>query len=486
MVFTTHLFVFYFLPLFLLTYYVMPFRWRTGLIGIASLLFYAWANPWWCLVMMFSTTVDYLCGRVLAYQANLPLAPDGDYVGIPKDMPRTTGMKLTMWVSVISNLLFLMYFKYIGFATENLAALAEKFGMGPDAVPVFRVILPIGISFYTFQSMSYCIDIYRGDARPMRRIMNFFAFETLYPQLVAGPIVRYLEISEQLNHRVHTVEKFARGVAFFAMGMAMKILLANPMGHVADRAFDAAGLAWYDAWYGVVAYAFQIYFDFAGYSNMAIGLALMIGFVFPQNFNQPYRADSITDFWRRWHITLSTFLRDYLYIPLGGNRLGGTRTYVNLMTVMVIGGFWHGASWNFIIWGAIHGVVLAAERMQGKDSFYRSLPRPLRVGITFAIVCLAWVFFRADTLPQAWGYLASLFGLATVTVGSVATASTMYTPYHVIMFLIAVLVVWKGPETWVFTRTLDVRRAAVCMTLLAVSIVLMWSQAENPFLYFRF
>src|SRR5687768_13142161 len=218
MVFTTHFFLFYFLPGFLVSYYVMPYRWRTSLIGVASMLFYAWANPWWALVMMFSTTVDYICGRVLARQANLPLAADGDYEAIPKDMPRTRGMKLTMWASVLSNLLFLAYFKYIGFATENLRILAAKFGLGEDAIPYLSVALPIGISFYTFQSMSYCIDIYRGDARPMRRVMNFFAFETLFPQLVAGPIVRYLDISEQLNHRTHTFEKFSRGVAFFAVG----------------------------------------------------------------------------------------------------------------------------------------------------------------------------------------------------------------------------------------------------------------------------
>src|SRR6185436_15403642 len=264
MVFTTHLFVFYFLPGFLIAYYMMPFRWRTGLIGIASLLFYAWANPWWALVMMFSTTVDYICGRVIAWQANLPLAPDGDYEYIPADMKRTLGMKITMWTSVMSNLLFLMYFKYIGFATENINALAEHLGLGPDIVPHLRVILPIGISFYTFQSMSYCIDIYRGDARPLKEILNFFAFETLYPQLVAGPIIRFLDISEQLRHRTHTIDKFARGVAFFAVGMAKKILIANPMGHIADRCFAADGLHWYDSWFGVVSYAFQIYFDFSG------------------------------------------------------------------------------------------------------------------------------------------------------------------------------------------------------------------------------
>ena len=486
MVFTTHFFLFYFLPAFLVCYYTMPYRWRTGLIGVASMLFYAWANPWWALVMMFSTTVDYICGRVLAVQANLSLAPDGDYQAIPKDMPRTAGMKLTMWVSVISNLLFLAYFKYIGFVTENLQALASKFGMGEDAVPVLQVILPIGISFYTFQSMSYCIDVYRGDARPMRRVMNFFAFETLYPQLVAGPIVRYLDISEQLNHRTHTFEKFSRGVAFFAMGMAKKILIANPMGHIADQAFAAGNLAWYDAWYGVVAYAFQIYFDFSGYSDMAVGLALMIGFAFIQNFNQPYRADSITDFWRRWHISLSTFLRDYLYIPLGGNRRGHWRTYVNLLTVMVIGGLWHGASWNFVIWGTIHGVMLAAERMQGKDSVYRSLPRAVRVGITFGIVCLAWVFFRAETLPQAMTYLNSLFGLASLTPGSHVAAAAMYTPYHVVMFLIAVFITWKGVEAWKFTENLSLQRVAVIMSLLFVSVLFMWGQTENPFLYFRF
>jgi len=219
---------------------------------------------------------------------------------------------------------------------------------------------------------------------------------------------------------------------------------------------------------------------------MACGLALMIGFVFMQNFNQPYTADSITDFWRRWHISLSTFLRDYLYIPLGGNRLGNMRTYVNLMTVMVIGGLWHGASWNFVVWGAIHGVVLGVERMQGKDSFYRSLPRPIRVAITFFIVCIAWVFFRAETLPQAMSYLSSLFGLAAVPSSVAGVQAAIYTPLHVIVFLIAVLIVWKAPEAWIFTRTLTVRRAATIMALLAVAIVLMWSQNENYFIYFRF
>jgi alginate O-acetyltransferase complex protein AlgI len=298
--------------------------------------------------------------------------------------------------------------------------------------------------------------------------------------------VRYADIAQQMRYRTHTSDKFARGIAFLACGLGKKILLANPLGHVADAAFAASGLHWYDAWYGIVAYALQIYFDFAGYSDMAVGLGLMLGFLFIQNFNAPYSAASITDFWRRWHISLSTWLRDYLYIPLGGNRKGEFRTYANLMVVMLLGGLWHGASWNFIIWGAIHGAMLASERLQGRDSPYRHLPRPVRVGVTFAIVCVAWVFFRADSLPEAVAYLRSMFGLAPVTSGSVVLASLMYTRYHMLVFALAVAVTWGAPQSWTFTRTLTWPRSAFCTAVLAVSLLFMWTQTENPFLYFQF
>ena len=486
MVFTTHLFIFYFLPLVLLLYYVLPFRWRTGLLAGLSYVFYGWANPWWALVMFWSTLVDYACGLVLVRQAGLRLPAEGEGPTIAKDAPRTRGMKLAVVASVLSNLAVLAFFKYTGFAVENVRVLAEALGFGESAVPLVRVILPVGVSFYIFQSMSYVIDVYRGDAPAMRRLLDFSCFVTLFPQLVAGPIVRYRDIADQLLHRTHTWDKFARGVAFFSVGMAKKVLVANPMGYVADRAFDAAGLAWYDAWYGIVAYAFQIYFDFSGYSDMAVGLGLMMGFLFIQNFNQPYRAESITDFWRRWHISLSTWLRDYIYIPLGGNRISPSRTYINLLLVMLIGGLWHGAGWNFVIWGLLHGGMLALERSQGKESLYRKLPRAMRIGITFFVVCLGWVFFRAETLPQATGYLASLFGAGEVSAGSRLIAEAMYTRYHVLTFLAAVLVVWKGPEAWTFTRELSPRRAALFMGMLAAAVVMMWSQAENPFLYFRF
>jgi alginate O-acetyltransferase complex protein AlgI len=289
-----------------------------------------------------------------------------------------------------------------------------------------------------------------------------------------------------MRSRTHTYDKFARGIAFFAIGMAKKILLANPLGLVADRAFAAANLHWYDAWYGLTSYAFQIYFDFSGYSDMALGLALMMGFVLIKNFDAPYQADSITDFWRRWHISLSTWLRDYIYIPLGGNRIGPKRTYFNLMVVMLIGGLWHGANWTFVIWGAIHGFMLAFERWQGKNSPYRQLPRPMRVGITFVIVCLAWVFFRAPTLHQATHYLANLFALTPTTFAADIARVPMYDLYHVLVYLAAVLVVWKMPQTWTFTSLLTLRRAAVCMALYALAVLFMWTQSENPFIYFQF
>jgi alginate O-acetyltransferase complex protein AlgI len=344
----------------------------------------------------------------------------------------------------------------------------------------------VGISFYTFKAMSYTIDVYRGDARPMRRFTDYMCFEAFFPDLVAGPIIRYSAIEEQMRVREHTLDKFARGVVFFAFGMGKKILLANPMGHIADAAFAAGPLHAHDAWFGLFGYAFQIYFDFSGYSDMAIGLALMLGFVLIQNFDSPYKSESITEFWRRWHISLSTWLRDYLYIPLGGNRKGERRTYLNLMVVMLLGGLWHGASYNFVIWGGIHGGMLAFERAQGKDSPYRRLARPLRIAITFIIVCLSWVFFRAKTLPQALGYFGSLFGFSEAGSASDAVAGAMYTPYHGTLFVLCAVVVWAMPNTWQFSERLSVPRAASGFALLLAALLLMWTQTVNPFLYFQF
>jgi alginate O-acetyltransferase complex protein AlgI len=486
MVFSTHLFLFYFLPLVLIAYYAAPFRARTALIAVASYVFYGWANPIWAVIMFFGCSVDYVCGLALLRMAKVPYEPSGLPPVLGPEVPRTRAMRVVLTVSIITNLGLLAVFKYTGFVAENVNALGRLLGVGDRLLPVLHVVLPVGISFYTFKAMSYVIDVYRGEARPMRRFTDYMCFEAFFPDLVAGPIIRYAAMEEQMRIRQHTLDKFARGVAFFALGMAKKILLANPMGHIADTAFAAGPLHWYDAWFGVTGYAFQIYFDFSGYSDMAVGLALMMGFVLIQNFDSPYKADSITDFWRRWHISLSTWLRDYLYIPLGGNRKGPARTYVNLMTVMLLGGLWHGASWNFVIWGAIHGGMLAFERAQGKDSFYRRLPHAARVAITFLVVCLSWVFFRAKTLGQARVYFASLFGAAPVSAASDAIAGPLYTTYHASLLGLAALVVWGLPNTWAFTERLTVPRAVGGLALLALSILIMWTQTTNPFLYFQF
>jgi alginate O-acetyltransferase complex protein AlgI len=275
-------------------------------------------------------------------------------------------------------------------------------------------------------------------------------------------------------------------VGLFALGLSKKILIANPLAQAADVAFAAGGLHWYDAWYGIMCYAFQIYFDFSGYSDMAVGLALMMGFVLMQNFNSPYKADSITEFWHRWHISLSTWLRDYLYIPLGGNRNGRGRTYINLMVVMLIGGLWHGASWNFVIWGAIHGGMLALERLQGKNSAYRRLPRALRVGLTFGIVCITWAFFRADTLAGAVTFVGGMFGLHETAPSSEVVAAVLYSPYHLLVFVVAVVLVWGCPNSWECADRITAGRAVWIAVLLILSVAFMWTQTENPFIYFQF
>ncbi len=253
-----------------------------------------------------------------------------------------------------------------------------------------RVALPLGISLYILQSLSYVIDVFRGHSAAIKNFVDFLCFETMYPQLVAGPIIRYSEIEDQLRSRTYTTTKFARGIAFFSLGLAKKVLLANPCGKIADLAFEAGSLGPIEAWYGVTAYAFQIYFDFSGYSDMAIGLGLMLGFVFPKNFDSPYRSQSITEFWHRWHISLSAWLRDYLYIPLGGNRKGRVRTYVNLFVVMLLGGLWHGAAWNFVIWGALHGALLGVRAASRKGG---ALRRP-----SCARACRRHLHDRADHL----------------------------------------------------------------------------------------
>jgi len=486
LVFSSHLFLFYFLPLALVLYYASPRRGRHLLLTLVSYVFYGWANPLFMVLMFVSTLIDYVCGLAVsgqfrrgAWSAPVPLLARGG--------PRTRGQRVALICSIVSNLSLLGFFKYFNFATDNYDALMSQLGLWDLRLDLwFRVTLPLGISFYTFQSMSYGIDVYRGDARAIRSFVNFACYVSMFPQLVAGPIIRFQEVADQLEHRTHTIEKFARGSAMLCLGLAKKVLLANPCGKVADLAFGSYSVGLLDSWTGVGAYAMQIYFDFSGYSDMAIGLGLMLGFVFPKNFNSPYLAQSITEFWQRWHISLSTWLRDYLYIPLGGNRKGKARTYANLTTVMLLGGLWHGASWNFLIWGGIHGGMLAVERMRGKDSYYRILPRPARVAITFGIVLFTWVFFRAADLPHALRYCGSMLGLVQATDTAGLVAGVIYQPYYLLTMAMAGTVVWAGPQAWDYTRQMSWPKVAVVLVLMGLALVALTTQSFNPFIYFIF
>lgn len=474
MVFSSHLFLFFFLPVALILYYAAPLRGKHLVLALLSYFFYGWANPLFVVLMLISTVIDYLCGLVIMGTA---AGTDG----------AARRRKRAVTLSVCSNLALLCCFKYFNFGVESYDAVVSAIGLpGLRLDLAFRITLPLGISFYTFQSMSYTIDVYRGHARGIRNFIDFACYVSMFPQLVAGPIIRFQEVADQLRDRTLTFEKFARGVAFLCVGCAKKILVANSCGKVADTVFDASGISTLDAWYGAAAYAFQIYFDFSAYSDMAIGLGLMLGFVFAKNFDAPYLSESITDFWRRWHISLSTWLKDYLYIPLGGNQKGRRRTYINLALVMVLGGLWHGASWTFVIWGGIHGGFLALERAAGKDSFYRRLPKALRIAVTFMIVCFAWVFFRSENLARAIAYCRVLVGLSSVREGALLVRGVIYQPCYLIWMCLAAVIVWFGRQTWDYTRRITVPKAVSILLLFAAATVVMMTQSFNPFIYFIF
>jgi alginate O-acetyltransferase complex protein AlgI len=485
MVFSSHLFLFYFLPAALLVYYVLPRRAQNVALTLLSYVFYGWVNPLFTVLLFGSTALDYLCGLVVSGQASreawsrpVPLLERGG--------PRTRAQRIALVVTVCSNLALLGFFKYFNFGLDNYDGLVRWLGLPQLAADLsLRIILPLGISFYTFHALSYGIDVYRGDARAIRNFIDYTCYVSMFPQLVAGPIIRFQEIASQLRHRTCTVEKFARGVTFLALGLAKKVLLANPCGRIADAAFDSHGLGFVDSWVGAGAYAFQIYFDFSGYSDMAIGLGLMLGFVFAKNFDSPYRSRSITEFWRRWHLSLSSWLRDYLYIPLGGNRRSDARTYFNLATVMLLGGLWHGASWTFLIWGGIHGAMLIAERLRDKTALWDRMPAVLQVATTFLIILVSWVFFRSQDVTSALHYCSAMFGAGGFGGGGLLRG-VLHQPYYLGTFLVAALATWAFPQTWDWTRTLTWPKAVAVVAAFWVSIVVLSTQAYNPFIYFIF
>ena len=399
MVFSSPVFIFLFLPVTLVFFLVSRFIWKKAsnfVLLCASLLFYAWGEPKYILVMLASIVINYIFGLWIGYSS------------------QTKTRKIALAISVTLNLLLLIAFKYANFIVNNLNSVLLILKI--PIISIETVHLPIGISFFTFQAMSYVIDVYRKDTPIQKNPVNIALYISLFPQLIAGPIVRYHDIAKQIYKRVVSFPGFSLGVKRFIIGLGKKVLIANIMASVVDQIFALPGeqLTFSLAWLGIISYALQIYFDFSGYSDMAIGLGHMFGFTFLENFNYPYISRSIKEFWRRWHISLSTWFRDYLYIPLGGSQKGKWRTYFNLLIVFFLCGLWHGASWSFVVWGAFHGFFLILERTKF-GRFIDSLWSPIRYFYTILVVLVGWCFFRAETLTYALSYLRAMFGFSIHT-----------------------------------------------------------------------
>ena len=457
MVFSSLLFLFMYLPAVLAVYYITPRRWRNALLFVVNLIFYGWGEPIYVSLMIFSTVVDYTCGWFINKYRH----------------QNDKKARAFLVASMVINLSLLGFFKYAGFITDTLNFLPFLH------IPSFKVALPIGISFYTFQTMSYSIDVYRGDAPVQKNIISFGTYVSLFPQLIAGPIVRYKDVAYQLDHRRETLDDFTKGVCIFCVGLAKKVLIANQMGALWD-AIRATGETngWLGSWVGIIAYSFQIYFDFSGYSDMACGLGNMLGFEFLKNFNYPYISKSITEFWRRWHISLGTWFREYVYIPLGGNRKGFGRQILNLFIVWFLTGLWHGASFNFIFWGLYFGTLLVIEKIVLKKWLDQSPAWVQHIYSLFFIV-LGWVIFYFTDLGEMGAFFASLFSFAGPVVGQSAGAlilsSLASTPLGAKLY--------AKVKATAFDPAL---RTAYCTVVMGLSTALLVSQSYNPFLYFRF
>jgi len=473
-VFSSHIFLFYFLPIFLLVYYLVPFTWknfylRNNWITIGSYVFYGWLMPWYIIPMFASTVWDYVCGKIITTPGQ-------------KEWKR----KAALLAAVIADLSLLVFFKYTPLALEGFDKLNGLLGGNSNVATLWNVVLPAGISFYTFVALSYTIDLYRGDAKPAKNFQSFTCFIALFPHLIAGPIIRYNTVADMLGQRTHTVEKFASGTSIFMLGFAKKILLANGAGIIADTVFRANNLDPAAAWWGIVAYHFQIYFDFCAYSDMAVGLARMLGIEFIKNFSGPYHAVSFTDFWRRWHISLSSFIRDYLYIPLGGNRGGTGRMYFNLCFTFFVCGLWHGAKMTFVLWGVFQGVFMILERVLGKKTFYARLPLPLQILVTNVLVMFSWALFRSPSLEQGWHYWKSMLGGVVPAATTPLLHAEIFTGKNITMMILCALFVWQPVQAHDWVKKLTVGKFVICALVFLLAVCAMFTQTYNPFLYFQF
>ena len=464
MVFSTPLFLFYFLTLVLLVYYLVPLRLRNGVLMLASLFFYYWGEQCYTVIMLLSTAIDYTHGLLVQWF---------------KDRGQDRYARLTVASSVFFNLAILFFFKYWDFLAQSMQT------AGFDFMPVLGISLPIGISFYTFQTMSYTIDVYRGDAGAQRSIVSFGTFVTLFPQLIAGPIIKYKDLDEQLGSRTHSLDRFAAGVERFVAGLAKKLLIANNLGQLweACKGMGEGTLTVATAWLGILAFAFQIYFDFSGYSDMAIGLGRMFGFEFMENFNYPYISKSITEFWRRWHISLSTWFREYLYIPLGGNRCSRGRWLLNLLAVWCATGIWHGASWNYLLWGLYFYVLLVAEKLL-LGRFLERLPGWARHGYVTVLVLISWAIFALEDFCCMGRYLAVMLGFAGLPLANGLTGYYLRN-YLPILVIAALASTPLGLTRWRKLQCRALKVAVLFLGLLACTAYVV-AGTYNPFLYFRF
>lgn len=459
MVFSSLVFLLVFLTVVLIANYFLPMRFKNIFLLLANLIFYAYGEPVYVLLMIASVVVNYLAAK-----------------SIEKTVSEAKRRAILI-LCVVLNLGALAFFKYTSFFADTLRLIPAF-----SALPKFSVRLPIGISFYTFQAMSYCIDVYTGECRSARSFVDFAAYISLFPQLIAGPIVRYCDVDRQLGERRTSVEMLGTGIRLFSIGLAKKVLLANQFGIVWDSvSANVSAFGTLGAWAGAVAYAMHIYFDFAGYSDMARGLGKMLGFDFCINFNYPYISKSVTEFWRRWHISLSTWFRDYLYIPLGGNRLGKGRMCFNILIVWGLTGLWHGAGWNFIAWGLYYGIILLAEKLLYGEKLAKS---PTFVGhiYTLLIVIVGWIFFASESFTAAFEYLKVMFvptpGNARPLIGrafTLAVGAVGSTPLACRL--------WNAAKS---KRRLTAAETALCAASLLLCIASLVTDSYNPFLYFRF
>jgi alginate O-acetyltransferase complex protein AlgI len=478
MSFASPVFLWYFMPATLLAYWVLPRAWRNGIVAVASLLFYTWGAGPYTFLLLSAIAVNYAAG----------LAIDAERYADRPGLRRAVLYSAVLW-----DLGILAIWKYAGFASQQIDALSSALGLGSTAI--IELALPIGISFFTFHHISYVVDVYRHSRRAQKSPVQFVTYIAMFPQLVAGPIVRYHEISAQLaDTRRNRADDFALGFPRFAWGLTKKVVIADSIAPIADAAFATSGgdMTTATAWVGALAYTVQLYFDFSGYSDMAIGLGLMIGFRLPENFDRPYSAASITDFWRRWHMSLSRWFRDYVYIPLGGNRHGAARTYRNLIIIFAATGFWHGANWTFLVWGLFHGALMLIERATGTGVVTATGPAlVLRRALTFLLVVVGWVLFRAESMGRAVTMLSHMFVPSGFGLPEAVAASL--TNQRVLVLALALVVVLL-PGSFVLGRVLDsgrgrpavVTRFAVIAVAAPCAAIIAAAGTFSPFLYYQF